>query len=91
MTDLINLDVHSVNFSLFEMYFKMTTPAMSYIFLWIILSGINNARSFSTYKSCKDVLTEKGQNATDGEYILFLENGIGVSIYCHGKLIHNKQ
>ena len=54
-------------------------------FLWILLCVIQNGQCFVVYKTCLDVFNDLGQNATDGEYILFQENGVGVEIYCHGK------
>ena len=64
----------------------MTRGALQFLFLWIILKCLQNGHCFNMfYKTCMDVLTDLGQNATDGEYVMSLENGIGVSIYCHGK------
>ena len=59
---------------------------MKYIFIWLILYCFHTVYCVTMHRSCKDVLNEKGTNATDGEYDIYLENRIGVKIYCHGKL-----
>ena len=51
----------------------------------LMLFCVTGVHTISMYKSCMDVLNDKGQNATDGEYVVFLENKVGISIYCHGK------
>lgn len=56
---------------------------MKFIFIWLILNCFHNVCGVSMYRSCKDVLNDKGANATDGEYVIYLENKIGVKIYCH--------
>ena len=51
-----------------------------------MLSCVTRVLTIPMYKSCMDVLNDQKQNATDGEYVLFLESNVGISIYCHGKL-----
>lgn len=48
-------------------------------------SIIQDALCLTEYKTCADVATSLGSNATDGEYVLYLNRNVGVSIYCTGK------
>ena len=63
----------------------MNSIIILYSCIHFISNCVTSVHTIYVYKSCMDVLNDKGQNATDGEYVLFLENKVGISIYCHGK------
>lgn len=56
------------------------------ILLTIILHTVHG---FKDYHSCLDVKKDLGSQAVDGEYIIYLSslNNVGISVYCHGKII----
>ena len=64
----------------------MESEIIFYLCICFVLNCVTRVHAFSVYRSCMDVLNVKRRNATDGEYVIFLENNVGVSIYCHGKL-----
>lgn len=58
-----------------------------YFIAYFVLFCWSSVQSVDVFRSCLDVLNSAGRNSTkDGEYTIFLENKVGVSIYCHGKL-----
>ncbi|XP_063423309.1 uncharacterized protein LOC134707479 isoform X1 [Mytilus trossulus] len=55
----------------------------TYIFyLWIFTQNFLSVFTLLVPRSCRDIVTTS--NGTDGEYVIFLKNNVGITVFCTG-------